>query len=141
MRMLPYDINIYRDSKWTIMKSDEIVPGDIISLVRPTGEQNVPCDVLLLKGECVVNESLLTGESVPQIKDCLFSNFSDENNENLLMHEKHKNMVIFGGTQIVIASSNTSGATTDVKKIKNPPDGGCIGYALRTGFHTTQVYF
>ena len=48
--------------------SEELVPGDII--VVPNNNL-MPCDAILLSGTCIVNESMLTGESVPVIKNAI----------------------------------------------------------------------
>ncbi|XP_045877086.1 polyamine-transporting ATPase 13A2 isoform X2 [Meles meles] len=47
----------------------ELVPGDCLVLPQEGGL--VPCDAALVAGECVVNESALTGESVPVLKTAL----------------------------------------------------------------------
>lgn len=44
-----------------VVSSADLVPGDCISL--PADGMLVPCDAALLTGECMVNESMLTGES------------------------------------------------------------------------------
>ena len=46
--------------------SDQLVPGDIIQIPDQTV---IPCDIVLLKGVAVMNESMLTGESIPAIKN------------------------------------------------------------------------
>lgn len=40
--------------------SRELVPGDVYEVSDPSLDQ-VPCDCLLLSGDCIVNESMLTG--------------------------------------------------------------------------------
>ncbi len=65
---------VYRGSAsdkraWASVDSSELVPGDVISIVRDAdGSVTVPCDAVLVSGSCVVNEALLTGESVPQVR-------------------------------------------------------------------------
>ena len=43
------------------MSSTDLVPGDVYEITDP-GLSLFPCDSLLLTGDCIVNESMLTGE-------------------------------------------------------------------------------
>ncbi len=90
----PFKIMVYRMRKWIRINSDELLPGDICSVHRNLGNAgqavnstnsllnscnqvfSLPCDMLLLRGQCVVNESMLTGESVPVLKVNLLLNYS-----------------------------------------------------------------
>ena len=42
------------------MSSEDLVPGDVYEVTVPSLHQ-FPCDSLLLSGDCIVNESMLTG--------------------------------------------------------------------------------
>ena len=47
--------------------SKELVPGDVL-LLPTSGGYMMECDAVLIEGTCVVNESMLTGESIPITK-------------------------------------------------------------------------
>lgn len=52
-------------TKGRIITSVDLVPGDLIDI----GDlHTVPCDAMLVTGDCILNESMLTGESVPVSK-------------------------------------------------------------------------
>lgn len=65
------------------LDSSEIVPGDV--LVIPPQGCMMYCDAVLLNGTCIVNESMLTGESIPitkvscQKKRKVIQHFSERN--------------------------------------------------------------
>lgn len=50
------------------VSSRSLVPGDVVIVPENC---LMPCDALLLTGSCIVNEAMLTGESVPVIKNAL----------------------------------------------------------------------
>src|SRR5688572_16838481 len=72
-RMAKYScpINVMRsqdENDLTKINSECLVPGDVFEVPENC---NIPCDAILLTGSCIVNESMLTGESVPVIKAAL----------------------------------------------------------------------
>lgn len=73
-----------------IISSFDILPGDIIEI---PDNQILPCDVILLNGSCIINESMLTGESVPILKNPL-----PYNNLKFNPNEDNKSSLLFAGT-------------------------------------------
>ncbi|XP_047583216.1 polyamine-transporting ATPase 13A2 isoform X3 [Lutra lutra] len=73
----------------------ELVPGDCLVLPQEGGL--VPCDAALVAGECVVNESALTGESVPVLKTAL------PEGPVPYCPETHRRHTLFCGTLVVQA--------------------------------------
>ncbi|KAM9786025.1 polyamine-transporting ATPase 13A2 [Neosynchiropus ocellatus] len=98
------------------VSSVELVPGDCI--VIPQDGLLLACDAALLSGECLVNESMLTGESVPVLKTPL------PTSECRYSSETERRHTLFCGTQVIQAKGG------------NP--GGAVAIVTRTSFLTAK---
>lgn len=111
------------------ISSSDLVPGDIYEVSDPSLGQ-FPADSLLLSGDCIVNESMLTGESVPVSK----TPATDDTLQELDLSAsstppgiaKH---FLFCGTKIIRA-----------RRPQEDQDGEAVALAMvvRTGFNTTK---
>lgn len=123
------DVRVLREGAWTILDSSLLVPGDIYD----AAESNLtvfPADSVLLSGDAIVNESMLTGESVPVSKvpivdssmAALHTAGTDISND-LAKH------FLFAGTRIIRMRGNGA---------QNKEDAGAKAMVVRTGFDTTK---
>lgn len=125
----PYMINVYRNRRWDKVSTEDLLPGDIISmnpksLVNSSGEtvdpkaikdkkspaaapqqvivpnEIIPCDCVIIRGSAVVNEATLTGESIPQMKD-LLKRESSESSRKLEIDGDDRIHSLFSGTSLV----------------------------------------
>ena len=109
-------VHCLRNSEWIDVWSRDLVPGDVIHV--PPGGCTLPADCCLLTGECIVDEGMLTGESIPVIKSPLKAT-----NKNY-MPEEDRNVTLFGGTTVL--QTRTSSGTK------------CTGMVVRTGYQTAR---
>ncbi|CAD6185047.1 unnamed protein product [Caenorhabditis auriculariae] len=93
-------VEVLRDGNVREVDASELVPGDIM-LLAPHGTV-MPCDALLLNGSAILNESMLTGESVPVTKVPL-SGADDVGDNVRFNNEKHSRHLLYCGTQVLQA--------------------------------------
>ncbi|KAF9098989.1 hypothetical protein BGX23_004524 [Mortierella sp. AD031] len=127
MSIKPFHVNVRRNGTWINIMSDELLPGDLVSIVRTKEDSGVPCDMVILDGTCIVNEAMLSGESTPLLKEGIMLRDADD---VLELNGADKLNVLYGGTKVLQVTAPTSSLKA--------PDGGCICYVVRTGFGTAQ---
>ncbi|KAF9147252.1 hypothetical protein BG015_011143 [Linnemannia schmuckeri] len=133
---------VFRSGRWRYIGSEELVPGDVFE-VTDSDLTVFPCDAVLLTGDCIVNESMLTGESVPVSKipvtdaalqhmDLSLANIPTEIARHFL----------FSGTKIVrarpgVAKQPAAIDAADEEYGTSPPMRG-LAMVVRIGFNTTK---
>lgn len=122
------------------INSKFLAPGDIIEV--PNDHINLPCDCILLSGTVVVNESVLTGESVPVVKSDI-NESSSEIHFDLKKDLSLNKHVLYTGTKVIQKRANLSFNTnstnynTDIYDIDNNK-GICIALVFKTGFNSEK---
>ncbi|CAF0752314.1 unnamed protein product [Brachionus calyciflorus] len=114
-------INVCRgNDTFEEIPTEKLVPGDIIE-IPASHEMVMTCDAVLLNGNCILNESMLTGESVPVIKTPLPHS---ENENEIYNVETHKRSTLFNGTKVV--------------QTRNYEGSRVLAVVVRTGFSTSK---
>ncbi|KAK4701843.1 hypothetical protein P7C70_g4386, partial [Phenoliferia sp. Uapishka_3] len=122
---------VLRNGEWVTGDSADLVPGDLVDLSEAS-MHTFPADFVLLSGDAIVNESMLTGESVPvskvPVEDESVALISSSGGEVPAELSRH---VVFSGTKIV-----------RIRQTTPPGIGGgepeALAMVIRTGFDTTK---
>ncbi|KAG1712859.1 hypothetical protein DVH05_000594 [Phytophthora capsici] len=93
------DVAIFRDSRWQTLESSYLVPGD---LIKVSENWILPCDMVIVKGSTVCDESMLTGESMPVQK----SPIPDHSDTVYDAQGRGKRHTLFSGTFVLSSGRN-----------------------------------
>lgn len=120
-------VRVLRNGFWRTIPSTDLVPGDIYEISDPH-LTIFPCDALLLTGDAIVNESMLTGESVPVSKlPCTRNEVLHLLSLTTTISPELAKHFLFSGTKIV-----------RVRRGTEKDAGAAIAMVVRTGFNTTK---
>ncbi|KAL1642529.1 hypothetical protein SLS61_009619 [Didymella pomorum] len=127
---LECEVRVLRNGFWTHVDSSELVPGDVYEVTDPALTQ-FPCDSLLLSGDCIVNESMLTGESIPVSKIPVTNHSLDLLDLSAsAVHPEVARHMLFSGTKIIRARRPHEDHDDD--------EAAALAMVVRTGFNTTK---
>ncbi|XP_042868146.1 polyamine-transporting ATPase 13A3-like isoform X2 [Penaeus japonicus] len=87
-------VTVLRDDRKMKLSSRELVPGDVMLISDGLGRMEV--DAVVLQGSVVVNEAMLTGESVPITKIAI-----PKEDDTMFSEEEHKRHFLYSGTEVL----------------------------------------
>ncbi|KAK6350682.1 hypothetical protein TWF718_003867 [Orbilia javanica] len=123
------DVRVMRNGYWEYVSSADLVPGDVYEVTDPYLTL-FPCDSLLLSGDCIVNESMLTGESVPVSKvPCTDDALQELDIGASSVKPALSKHFLFCGTKIIRARKPQDGQDDEA---------AALALVVRTGFNTTK---
>ena len=126
MAIFVCDVQVCRQGVWRSIPSSELVPGDVYAITQDITV--FPCDSVLLSGDAIVNESMLTGESVPVSK-------LPASDDDLRMMDRsaevNSKFYLFSGTKIVRCRPPAASAAG----AREQP---AMALVVRTGFSTIK---
>uniref|UniRef100_A0A5K3F9E1 Cation-transporting ATPase n=2 Tax=Mesocestoides corti TaxID=53468 RepID=A0A5K3F9E1_MESCO len=114
--------NVNGIPKFFSIDSTDLVPGDVIEI--PKDGCTMFCDAVLLHGNCIVNESTLTGESVPVTKIPFVASKPVDDTPVLFDLKAASKSVLFCGTLVI--------------QTRNFADQKVTAVVVRTGFRTAK---
>lgn len=112
-------VNILRNGQWIQgVQSEDLVPGDIFEV--DCDMEILPCDALLISGEVLLNESMLTGESIPVVRKSIPAD------EKLSDNLDNKASILYSGTRLM--------------RVRGGNSRRALAMVIRTGFDTFKGF-
>ncbi|WFD31077.1 hypothetical protein MSPP1_002108 [Malassezia sp. CBS 17886] len=122
-------VRVLRSDVWSVVDSTDLVPGDVYDAADPALSV-LPADSLLLTGDAIVNESMLTGESLPiskaPVDEAALRGAAAVRGDLSAPLAKH---FLFAGTRVIRIRPTYGGA---------PDERSALAMVVRTGFSTTK---
>jgi cation-transporting ATPase 13A3/4/5 len=106
-------VSVIRGGSAVTVDSAALVPGDLLVIEN---DMKLPCDCVLVRGQCTVNEAMLTGESTVVVKQALPAHVS--------LNAADPKHTLFGGSFVA--------------QLRVVPGQRVLGAVVRTGFDSVK---